>query len=90
MEEISKSVIGGLGGTTSRRNQKVTSIKLFEKCVVEKMISSKSDRVGFIKNIGTSEVWPNDDIVTVDREPCGFVRCKSSCYNGSRGMEQAG
>ncbi len=62
MEEISKSVISGLGGTTSRRNEKVTGI--FEKCVVEKMISSKSDRVGFIKNIGTTEVWPNDDIVT--------------------------
>ncbi len=63
MEKISKSVIGGLGGTTSRRNEKVTGI--FEKCVVEKMISSKSDTVGFIRNTGTSEAWQNYDIVTV-------------------------
>ena len=38
---------------------------IFEKCVVEKMISSKSDKVRFIKNIGTSGMCANYGIATV-------------------------
>ena len=37
-----------------------------EKCVVEKLISTQSDRVRLCKNSGTSEVWKYFETVEID------------------------
>jgi len=48
-----------------------------DKCAIEKLIASNSERITFADGSGKSDVWPHFDKVNVDGEFCCHVRCKA-------------
>ena len=66
-----------------------------EKCVVEKLISTQSDRVRLCKNSGTSEVWKYFETVEIDGKYAGWGRCVGcqmllqwNSRNGTSGLKK--
>jgi len=46
-----------------------------EKCDLDKLVKSRSERVSFVKCSGASDVWPQYEKVLVDGAFCCHVRC---------------